>query len=456
MQQYGTPLSAAFSPSPFLRRPGDPPIKMGFLAATINLAKVMAGAGMLSLPSGMAAGRGTGYAASALALAAAAAAGGYTFFSLGVCLRYTRTASFKDLLIVTLGPWSGWCIDVIIVALGFSLGLLYVDFVGDLFSSVLASFSWIPDWVASRDVVIIVASICFLGPLSLAKDLYALRHSSYVGMFACLYIAAFLSLRALDGSYAPGGAYYQGGEEKDTETTDASTDNGIGLWGVGPGSAIFLSMLALSFCAHQNTPQFASQLEKFSYTRFAQVTAAGYGLTLALYAAVLFAGAATFGAAADGDVLQNFSPQDPLATGAQISTGLSVLGSFPFIFATLRESLGNLMAGSCGLKPSFNVISLSMLAAIVLMSFVATQVSFIVSMTGCLCDFPIMFLVPPAVYFRVRATLPAASSVPVPRLLRSRGHAALQALLFAVGTVFTAVTPVLSVLNTFTDVLQRH
>lgn len=47
MQQYGTPLSAAFSPSPFLRRPGDPPIKMGFLAATINLAKVMAGAGML-------------------------------------------------------------------------------------------------------------------------------------------------------------------------------------------------------------------------------------------------------------------------------------------------------------------------------------------------------------------------------------------------------------------------
>jgi solute carrier family 38 (sodium-coupled neutral amino acid transporter), member 11 len=60
-----------------------------------------------------------------------------------------------------------------------------------------------------RAGVTLVAMHLFpLLPLCLMKNLSALQYSSYVGVAGIVYTAAFVVLRSIDGSYAPGGRFY--------------------------------------------------------------------------------------------------------------------------------------------------------------------------------------------------------------------------------------------------------
>eukprot|EP00639_Heterosigma_akashiwo_P032867 CAMPEP_0194715558 /NCGR_PEP_ID=MMETSP0296-20130528/7322_1 /TAXON_ID=39354 /ORGANISM="Heterosigma akashiwo, Strain CCMP2393" /LENGTH=233 /DNA_ID=CAMNT_0039615491 /DNA_START=65 /DNA_END=762 /DNA_ORIENTATION=- len=180
VQQLVTlPLSPLTSPSLKKHSP-EVASTMSMTAAIFSLAKVLIGAGMLALPGGMAAGKGTGLIPAAIIMAFSALASAYTFYIIGISLHATKTKTFKELMVATRGPRAGAAVNGIILALGLCLGLLYADFVGDLFATLLRG--WLPAWAAQRQVVILILTATVLGPLCLQRDLNALRHSSAVGI----------------------------------------------------------------------------------------------------------------------------------------------------------------------------------------------------------------------------------------------------------------------------------
>ena len=76
----------------------------------------------------------------------------------------------------------------------------------DLLNPTLASMVG-PWWSRSWSVALLIWVVLY--PLCSLKDLAALAPFSIAGVCSVAYVVGFMCVRALDGSYAPGGAYYR-------------------------------------------------------------------------------------------------------------------------------------------------------------------------------------------------------------------------------------------------------
>ena len=100
--------------------------------------------------------------------------------------------------------------------------------------------------------------------------------------------ACVILLRSVDGSYAPGGKYF-----------GAPATRAGGWLGLAPKMLVLSANLGLAYIAHYNAPPLAGSLapgrEPAEAARdFSAVTVRSFAVLVALYAAVMVAGAATF------------------------------------------------------------------------------------------------------------------------------------------------------------------
>jgi len=166
-------------------------------------------------------------------------------------------------------------------------------------------------------------------PLCALRSLDRLAFSSYLGVAAILYTAAFSVWRALDGSYASGGALHRPPPPAAAE---------VGAWTVTPNTLVLVANLGVALCAHFSAPQFYRALAGATPSRFAAMAYAAFGAVLALSLAIMFAGHATFGGAAAPLVLDSYHPTaDAGATAARVATVASLGCSFPLIFSAPRS-----------------------------------------------------------------------------------------------------------------------
>ncbi|RYH30909.1 hypothetical protein EON65_03945 [archaeon] len=78
---------------------------------------------------------------------------------------------------------------------------------GDSFSSIFQSIG-LPAVASDRTNVIVAITSLVLLPLSLLKNLDALKYTSLLGLAGTLYTAIFMAIRYLDKSYVQGGKYF--------------------------------------------------------------------------------------------------------------------------------------------------------------------------------------------------------------------------------------------------------
>ena len=93
--------------------------------ATVSLFKTIVGGGILALPAGMAAGRGTGVLPGLLILALHAGASAYTYSLVGRSVAKTRSKTFSELWSAAFGRETSWIIDLIIVGVAGGAALTY-------------------------------------------------------------------------------------------------------------------------------------------------------------------------------------------------------------------------------------------------------------------------------------------------------------------------------------------
>lgn len=86
--------------------------------------------------------------------------------------------------------------------------LFYSAFIGDLFGSLVSGITGLPDILRKRWTVLLLLHAVPILPLCLIKDLSALKYSSMTGLVGILYTIFFVGKRLVDGSYAPGGKFY--------------------------------------------------------------------------------------------------------------------------------------------------------------------------------------------------------------------------------------------------------
>eukprot|EP00965_Chrysotila_dentata_P090116 2974491-Pleurochrysis_carterae.AAC.1 len=158
----------------------------------VQIVNNVAGAGILTLAAGMAA--GVGWIPAIIICLTLGTISGFTFYLIGAACEMTGETSFKGLWSRTLGARSAWVVDGCIALMCLSCAIIYSGILGDVFKALL-QLAGVKPSAMLRSATIITLTACVLTPLSLLKDLSALSFTSALGCVAILYTAAFVSGR---------------------------------------------------------------------------------------------------------------------------------------------------------------------------------------------------------------------------------------------------------------------
>jgi amino acid permease len=214
-----------------------------------NLVKGIVGAGVLSLPAGIAAFSnapgGVIPAVSLIAIIGGLSA--YGFALIGRCCAYTNTKSYREAWEATVSKSSSWLPATAVTFKTCAACLAYSMILGDTFVSLLSTVG-----IASAKIPVTLGlTSTVLLPLCLMKNLSSLAPFSLVGSLGMIYTAMAMVVRFTGKAYTATGAF--------------GADNAVGLrpkfGAVGaqgaltPSVAIFVSMLSTAFMAHFNAPK---------------------------------------------------------------------------------------------------------------------------------------------------------------------------------------------------------
>lgn len=215
-----------------------------------NLVKGIVGAGVLSLPAGIAAfaSAPSGVVPAVALISIIGGMSAYSFALIGRCCAYTNTTSYRDAWSATVSPSSSWLPATAVTFKTICATLAYSMILGDTFLSLFLT-AGIP---ASKLPVTIGLASAVLLPLCLMKNLKSLAPFSLVGSLGMAYTAVAMTVRFLGKAYiAPGGKF-----ATDLAPSLRPQFGTVGAKGVfTPSAAILVSMLSTAYMAHFMAPK---------------------------------------------------------------------------------------------------------------------------------------------------------------------------------------------------------
>lgn len=354
-----------------------------------NLAKSIIGAGVLSLPSGVAffADQPKALIPASAACAIFGLAAAYSFSSVGKVCQETKAKSFQEAWGNTVSKNSAWFITGSITAMCFLASLTYSIIIGDSFTSLAETFN-LPPIIGSRNNVILALTAVALMPLCSLKNLSSLSPFSLLGLSGTLYTAIFMGIRLMDKSYLEGGKYF-------TEVALKPLFNARGGYELNHLTFVLLSMLSTSYIAHYNAPKFYNELKNPTMARFNTVVYGAFGSAILFFIFMMCTGFLTFGGNTLGFILNNYASSDSLATFARLAIGLALLTGYPFTFSALRDGIFDIFAFSEERRKTlFIPFTMGLLSLVTLLALVLKDVGFVVSISGALFGCMLMFVVP--------------------------------------------------------------
>jgi len=380
--------------------------KASISSSVFNLVNNVAGAGILTLSSGVAS--GTGWIPAIMICATLAALSGHCFSIIGEACELTGESDFKGLWKRTIGERSAYLVDSMIAIMCLSCSVIYSGILGDVFTPLLKQAGFPDQWNGRASNIVFITSV-LLFPLSLIKDLSALAFTSILGFGAILYTVLFITMRYFDGTYMlPEGKFLQDGLIMTPSFKTAS------IWNFGFKSLILVSNFGLAYIAHYNAPNFYRSLKDTNSKRFRSMVNKSFFTLVILYTATMMAGYATFGDVCQGNILLNYHPNDVLSTFARLATGFSILFGFPLVVCGAREaiiglasSFGNAALGSE--KNNFLLVA-GILTFVTIISCTVEDVSLVVGLTGAALGSTVVYICPPFIYSKAITLIHGADS----------------------------------------------
>jgi len=378
--------------------------------STFNLAKSIVGAGVLSLPSGIAffADEKAALIPASIMTLVMGIVAAYSFSLIGKSCEQHEATSFQDAWAKSVNPKTAWVISGGITAMCFLASLDYSIIIGDSFSSLASTFK-LQGFLSHRNNIILSITAAVLLPLCSLKSLNSLAPFSLLGLGGTLYTAIVMAMRYYDGTYAAGGKFFAS-----LAANAKPSFNTRGGFAVNHLAFVLLSMLSTSYIAHYNAPQFYNELKDTSMPRFNKVILGAFGISIALFIFMMGMGFLTFGGATAGFVLNNYSGTDGLITFARLAIGLALLTGYPFTFSALRDGILDLrkVSGEAREK-AFKPLTYGLLALVTALALTLKDVGFVVSVSGALFGNALMFMVPAWMNICNKKTIAAQTKVPI-------------------------------------------
>jgi len=363
------------------------PGEASITAEVINLVKILIGAGVLALPSGVATFSDElvgGMSVSIVLLWTMALLSCYTFWVIGrVCLR-TKQFSYKGAFSKLYGKTSGRWVTMGTVILTLNISFMYSMIISDTARDIAAAIG-IQGFYCNRQFLLGAMTLGVVVPLCLLRSLSALLPFSVLGVIGGTYTAAFCLLRFHEGLYAPGGKFLELAPRQ-----PIFGESGTQLTPV----FVLLSMLATTFMSHFSAPRFIEELKEPTELRFGIVSVIAFGISALLCTLIMCFGFLTFGGACQGLILDNYAVSDDLAFLARICTLASVVFSMPLIVASCRDDLLQLLCKKPPNRRLKNQVTMMLLASSTTVGLVTDNLGLAVALTGSVLGCTIVFVLP--------------------------------------------------------------
>ncbi|GKY91352.1 hypothetical protein MPSEU_000107400 [Mayamaea pseudoterrestris] len=382
-----------------------------------NLVKSIVGAGVLSLPAGVAAfgNNPSALVPALLLIASMGALSAYTFQLIGRICQSTKTNSYSEAWDAVMskgnnGKSASSSSSASAKLIAFSC---FIDcFAGNLsYSMILAdtvrALALSLGFVLTRTQSLVGVTGAVLVPLCLLKNLSSLAPFSLVGIVGMLYTTLVMGLRYFGKSYALGGAYH-------ASQLATPVFGSIGASGaLTPQSLILMCMLSNAYIAHFNAPKFLAELRNPTMPRFNQVIGWSFGTSVLIYGLITAFGFLTFGAASNGLILNNYSTADGLASLSRIAVAISITCSYPLIFVGARDGLLDLFKIKERNDATLNKVTFGIMALVTLLAAKLTDLGLVASVGGATFGTALVFVYPVIMFLksqtkRTRETIPAA------------------------------------------------
>mmetsp|Transcript_26348 Transcript_26348/g.47528 ORF Transcript_26348/g.47528 Transcript_26348/m.47528 type:complete len:481 (-) Transcript_26348:192-1634(-) len=364
-----------------------------------NLVKSLVGAGVLSLPAGIAA---FGNAPSAIlpATLLISIIGGfsaYGFSLIGRVCSFTGGQSYRDAWSKSVGDSTSWIPAVTCTFKTCCAILSYSMILADTVRALLMTAGV----ETTRNVALLGITVTTLLPLCLLKNLSSLAPFSLLGIVGMLGTTIAMAIRYL------GGAYKLGVPTAGKYVADVAANYQPKFGDLGASAAlspnvfILISMLSTAYMAHFNAPKFFIELKDNTIKRYNTVVGTSFGIAILLFALVGSLGFLTFGSASSGLILNNYSGKDVLMSFSRIAVAISIVFSYPLVFVGARDGWLDLLKVPTE-KRTDSVLTkttLAILTGVTLLASQLTELAFIMSFAGATLGNALIYVYP-ALMFR--------------------------------------------------------
>mmetsp|Transcript_3009 Transcript_3009/g.8484 ORF Transcript_3009/g.8484 Transcript_3009/m.8484 type:complete len:472 (+) Transcript_3009:308-1723(+) len=331
------------------------------VSETINISKNLIGSGVLSLSGGIALysdNPNAMWSASFWIVILGAVFGYFCIVIAKVC-QMTGSTTYRGCWEATFGRKGARFVAIVQMLLAAQGDVAYATVLSQTFRSLLESVGiyW------GRVTCLLVITVFPILPLCLMKDLNNLAPYSAVGVAGIGVTVAAMIVRLIDGSYQEGGKYFEDTAVK--HRPNFGDDNRSMSVLILP----FVCMVFQSWVMHYNSPRFFMELKDATIPRFTKAVSYSFSLCAAFYIVIAAAGYWTFGSGSASYILNNYSPNDPLATISRLCVAFSTLLTHPLAFFGARDGSLDILGVSEQWKTPtnmniFTVILLSILTAI--------------------------------------------------------------------------------------------
>jgi len=376
---------------------------MSSKAFVINMFADLCAPGLLPLAYGM---TGTGFLPGGILLVVFYGMCVYTMWAIGRTCLLTQKLNFAEQWAQEIGPRSAWVPVTVVVLVCFGCCLSYACFYADIFSGVMPAIGLPLD----RSHCLLLFTVFPTMPLCLMKDLSALAPSSFCALIAVMYTTIVMVTRTIDGSYAPGGAFYDSAKMP-TEPLVVSDH----MMQFGIPSLTLVNNLAMAFLAHYNGCKYYRELESHTPTYLVKVTSIAMGISCVIFALCGYCGYMTFGSYSEGVILNNYAQDDWPINIARLGIGLSIIAAFPLMMSGLREAVLELLKqiapsheAKYALVSVQDAVSFGLIVMITAAAWVLTDAGIVVGVVGALCGISIIYIIPCSLYATTLATMGAA------------------------------------------------
>lgn len=154
---------------------------------------------------------------------------------------------------------------------------------------------------------------------------------------------------------------------------------------------------------HYNAPRFYRELKNRTLKEYSIICCISFSISGFLYIGIACFGYLTFGSNSSSFILNNYSPNDPLAIICRIAVGISTLTGYPIVFMGIRDGvldIWNIPLQQQTTK-QLNIITILLLFIVTIISIYIHDLGLINAVGGGIIATAIVFVFPTIMFLMI-------------------------------------------------------